>query len=40
MTTPLKKPFRMQQKWVRHAQVSTTMNIDGNAQMDSERDAR
>jgi integrase len=32
-------PIGVQQKLMRHAQVSTTMNIYGNALMDSNRDA-
>ena len=32
-------PIGVQQKLMRHAQVSTTMNIYGNAQMDSKREA-
>ncbi|MCU1309504.1 MAG: site-specific recombinase, phage integrase family, partial [Candidatus Angelobacter sp.] len=32
-------PVGVQQKLMRHAQVSTTMNVYGNAQMDSKRDA-
>jgi integrase len=32
-------PIGVQQKLMRHAQVSTTMNVYGNAQMDSKREA-
>ncbi|HYG99294.1 MAG TPA: tyrosine-type recombinase/integrase, partial [Terriglobales bacterium] len=32
-------PIGVQQKLMRHAQVSTTMNVYGNAQMDSKRKA-
>ena len=31
--------FRYQQKLMRHSQISTTMNIYGNALMDSKREA-
>ena len=32
-------PLGVQQKLMRHAQISTTMNVYGNALMDSKRDA-
>jgi integrase len=32
-------PLGVQQKLLRHAQISTTMNVYGNALMDSKRDA-
>jgi integrase len=32
-------PLGLQQKLMRHAQISTTMNVYGNALMDSKREA-
>ena len=32
-------PLGVQQKLMRHAQISTTMNVYGNALMDSKREA-